>query len=227
MASREFHNPSHNRARQDATGAKERVDPVPSEVRKDAVEIRRRRHSEHDERDADRLGRLFGLGNRSFMTGFRGRRTQNGYTGDRGPVITSWDSARGLKAKYPMCGTARLPIRCPTDRRGRWTRAHTITAATRLVHEFMAILRRLLGATLRRSCFDELPLNRDGIPLRSTNRIQARSLTRGRPPSGRDGGSGRSGSISSHHPLGNSAAALSRRYGVHVQRGFPRRCFSL
>jgi len=45
---------------------------------------------------------------------------------------------------------------------------------------------------------------------------------------GRDGGRGRSGSISSHNALGNSAAAISRRYGVPVRRVLPSRfCYAL
>jgi hypothetical protein len=40
MASGEFHNPLLNRTWQDAAGAKERVDAIVSEARKDAVEIR-------------------------------------------------------------------------------------------------------------------------------------------------------------------------------------------
>jgi len=53
-----------------------------------------------------------------------------------------------------------------------------------------------------------------GIPLRSTKRMpvtHARSGTRGRPPFGRGGEGGRSGSIRFHSASGNSTAAIKRR----------------
>ena len=51
-----------------------------------------------------------------------------------------------------------------------------------------------------------------GIPLRSTNRMpvrQARSGTRGRPPFGRGGGAGKSGSSRSHNASGSSTADMT------------------
>ena len=51
-----------------------------------------------------------------------------------------------------------------------------------------------------------------GIPLRRTNRMplrQARSGRRGRPPCGLGFGNGKRGSITSHKPLGTSAAVIT------------------
>jgi hypothetical protein len=59
------------------------------------------------------------------------------------------------------------------------------------------------------------------IPLRNTKRMpvrQARSEMRGRPPFGRGGGTGKSGSIRSHNASGNSTAAINRRrYCAHTE----------
>jgi hypothetical protein len=71
-----------------------------------------------------------------------------------------------------------------------------------------------------------------GIPLRKTNRIpvrQARSGTRGRPPFGRGGGTGKSGSIRFHNASGSSTAAITRRrycgqWKASAIRGF---CYKL
>jgi len=59
-------------------------------------------------------------------------------------------------------------------------------------------------------CAIDIPI---GLPIK-TNRIpvrQARSGTRGRPPFGRGGGTGKSGSIRFHNASGSSTAAITRR----------------
>jgi hypothetical protein len=61
-----------------------------------------------------------------------------------------------------------------------------------------------------------------GIPLRRTNRMplrQARSGKRGRPPCGLGFGDGKRGSITSHKPLGTSAAVItsaSPQWGIKL-----------
>jgi hypothetical protein len=108
----QLHDPLLDGARQDATGAKDRVNPIASEARENGVEVSGCRHSEHLKRDSDRLSRLFSLGNRPDMASFRGRRAK---MATRDIAGTACFSNRSLLVVSPV-PTSSIPVTIPPGR---------------------------------------------------------------------------------------------------------------